>query len=83
MTRRAVALVGAMLLAGCSSKHDVNYYEGHGDDRDAVVAKCQNDPGALQHDPDCVNAIQAKSNDLFTPGKKGHASIGTLPARDK
>lgn len=83
MKRLAIASLGALVLAGCSSKHDVKYYEGHDNERDAVVAKCQNDPGALSHDPDCVNAVQAKSNDMFTPGKKGHATIGALPARDK
>ena len=37
----------------------VDWYVAHEDERKAMEAKCANDPGDLQNDPDCINAKEA------------------------
>lgn len=49
--------------AGCAPSPDqhqtVEFYRANAEARQAKVAECANDPGALDKTPDCVNARQA------------------------
>ena len=49
----------------------VTWYLQHEPERNAMTARCEDDPGRLQGDPDCVNAAAAKqkaANDKFFGG---------------
>lgn len=39
----------------------VDWYKAHKAERQAVLAKCRNNPGELANTPDCVNASRAQS----------------------
>lgn len=42
----------------------VDYYRTNPDARAAMLAECENDPGALGQKPDCINARQAARLDV-------------------
>lgn len=56
-----VVTVGAAV--SCAPAPDrantVTYYREHAEERDAILKRCADDPGALRDQPDCVNALQA------------------------
>jgi hypothetical protein len=59
-----VLLLG--VFTGCApapedSAQTVDYYRAHAKERQALVAKCVNDPGRLGNKPACINAQQAES----------------------
>ncbi len=57
-----LAAVVSSVLPACAqraSQHTVEYYSKHTEEREAKLAECANDPGALRHDPLCVNAREA------------------------
>lgn len=63
---RSYLVVGAALAAvACSSPpvppshQTVEFYRTNKEARQAKVAECANDPGALGKTPDCINAKQA------------------------
>ena len=72
--REALPLVSAIVigLSACSPDADaartVSWFEQHSDERKAVLAKCQDDPGHLAQTPNCMNASEAE----------GRASIGSV-----
>ena len=41
------------------ARFTVDYYREHADVREKTLGTCANDPGTLQHEPDCVNAREA------------------------
>ena len=58
----SVLLTAAVVCASCSKTEPpktVAYYKEHPAERDARMAVCNNDPGLLKNDPDCVNASMA------------------------
>jgi hypothetical protein len=57
------------------AQHDVAYYRRHADDRIRQLSSCANDPGALGHHPDCVNAREAERIE-------GIGSLQALPPMD-
>jgi len=61
------------VLASCSSDElgpprDVAYYMEHDEERKAVIAKCDNDPGRLELHPNCENAYAARTKMMLTSG---------------
>lgn len=53
-------------LAACSEPtRDVEYYEKNEAALDAQIEKCNNNPGELEHTPNCVNARQAAGNKFW------------------
>jgi len=59
------------VLASCSSDElgpprDVAYYMEHDEERKAIIAKCDNDPGRLKLHPNCDNAYRARTRLMFT-----------------
>jgi len=64
------------VLASCSSDElgpprDVAYYMEHDEERKAVIAKCDNDPGRLELHPNCENAYTARTELMLTSGNTG------------
>jgi hypothetical protein len=67
---RVVAAVAgcAVVLCGCSREPDeptrtVSWFQSHGEERRAMLAQCQDDPGRMSGRPNCINAIRAESLD--------------------
>ena len=60
-----LAIGAALTVAACSSPPEppthqtVAFYRANKEARQAKVAECANDPGALGKTPDCINAKQA------------------------
>jgi hypothetical protein len=40
--------------------NSVSYYREHGDERQATLKQCADDPGSFGRQPDCVNAREAE-----------------------
>lgn len=62
--RLYLGIVVTISAAACAPSPDpthqtVEYYQANPEAREAKVAECANDPGALGKTPDCVNARQA------------------------
>lgn len=62
--RLCLGIVVTIGSAACTPSPDpthqtVDYYRANKDARQAMVARCENDPGALGQTPDCINARQA------------------------
>ncbi len=59
--RWAFALLAIATMTGCDgeSTHDVAWYKAHDTERKAKILECQNDPGELEHAPNCQNAKEA------------------------
>lgn len=41
----------------------VDWYSEHKEERDRLLRECNNNPGQLRRDPNCVNAMQSMNND--------------------
>jgi len=59
--RACLGIVVTVTSAACTPSPDaphrtVEYYRDHATEREAKLAECSNDPGALGKTPDCVNA---------------------------
>ena len=59
--RACLGIVVTVASAACTPSPDpphrtVEYYRDHAAEREAKLAECTNDPGALGKTPDCVNA---------------------------
>lgn len=61
-----VVTIGAVACAPSPepTHQTVEYYRANRDARDAKLAECANDPGALGQTPDCINARQAARLDV-------------------
>lgn len=62
--RACLGIVVTVTSAACTPSPDpphrtVEYYRDHAAEREAKLAECANDPGALGKTPDCVNARTA------------------------
>src|SRR3569833_2811103 len=70
--RLSVVVVALLSVTACSPESEpprtVSWFEQHPEERKALLAKCQDDPGRLAETPNCVNASQAE----------GQASIGSV-----
>ena len=79
--RFVLALSACVVLTcavpGCSGSPEdtaqtVAYYRAHPKDRQALLARCANDPGRLGNKPACINATQAEN-------LEGIGSMRSLP----
>lgn len=64
--RFALWLAAALpfIAAGCGSSgpaRTVSYFQAHPKEREAVFARCANDPGTLGKSAECVNASHAEA----------------------
>ena len=62
----AVLLSGMIALTGCTKEalepvNTVEWYKAHDAEREAMLQKCQSNPGQLAETPNCVNAKEAAS----------------------
>jgi len=58
------ATVLPLIASGCGSSgpaRTVSYFEAHPREREAVFARCANDPGTLGKSAECVNVSQAEA----------------------
>lgn len=67
--RWCLGIVVTIGVAACApspnpTHQTVEYYRANRDAREAKLAECGNDPGALGQTPDCVNAKQAARMDV-------------------
>jgi hypothetical protein len=59
----AVVTVGSALSA-CAPKEPVqtvDWYKTHTAERDAMIARCDANPGELESTPNCINATDARN----------------------
>jgi len=68
-----VAALGIVSLAGCKGTHDVAWWKAHPNELKQQLAKCDSDPGELEHVPNCVNAKKAQADLLLGTGSKNMA----------
>ena len=59
-------LSGMITLTGCTKEalepvNTVEWYKAHDAEREAMLQKCQSNPGQLAETPNCVNAKEAAS----------------------
>ncbi len=62
MKKIICVLMFSILFAGCSKVEKVqtvDWYKKHNDERQQVMKKCNNDPGNLEDDKNCINAFAA------------------------
>lgn len=55
---------GAATDTPAPTGHDVHYYLDNPDERRAVIAECDNDPGSLGDTSNCINAYEADEEDM-------------------
>jgi hypothetical protein len=74
MNRKLLAFFFVAILSGCGEKtpvQTVEWYKEHDAERQAMIGKCQDNPGELAASANCVNAKQAQN-------EKDLARRGTL-----
>ena len=65
-THFTIGIFAAVLaLSGCSGDpksevHDVSYFMEKDEPREAMIERCDNNPGLYENDPNCINAQEAK-----------------------
>lgn len=69
---RIYALAALAFLAACGDSgtereavHDVEYYVEHPEERDAMTAQCENNPGEIGDTANCRNAREADRKSLI------------------
>lgn len=67
--RWCLGIVVTISAAACApspnpTHQTVDYYRTNRESREAKLAECANDPGALAQTPDCINAQQAARLDV-------------------
>ncbi len=67
------AVLVVATLAGCKGTHDVDWWKAHPNELRQQLAKCNGDPGELEHLPNCVNAKKAQADLMLSPGSKNMA----------
>ena len=73
MSPRTPCLRAIIMTVGCASgvfgcsrepeepARTVSWFQGHAEERKAMLAQCQDDPGRLREQPNCINATRAES----------------------
>lgn len=86
--RACLGIVVTIGSAGCApspnpTHQTVDYYRANPDARKEMLAKCENDPGALGRTPDCINALQAKRIDEPMKSLRDLPPLGLVPNEEK
>lgn len=63
-----VVALASLVLAGCfdgkekslGPVHDVGWFKENGEERQAMLEECSNNPGQLKETPNCSNALEAE-----------------------
>lgn len=72
-----LAGVALVAFAGCNEKvNTVDYYVEHEQEREAKLKECLNNPGAMQNNPNCINAHVALNKSLSIKYEKARAQEG-------
>lgn len=88
-TIKQVLLVMAVVagLAACGPKETVqtvDWYKAHTAERDAMLGRCQANPGELADTPNCINATDARDAAMWASRKGTEApkapTFGKKPA---
>jgi hypothetical protein len=82
--RACLGIVVTVGTAACApspnpTHQTVDYYRADPDARKEMLAKCENDPGALGRTPDCINALQAKRMDEPMKSLRDLPPLGLVP----
>lgn len=82
--RACLGIVVTVGAAACApspnpTHQTVDYYRANADARRAMLAKCENDPGALGRTPDCINALQAKRMEEPMKSLRDLPPLGLVP----
>jgi hypothetical protein len=74
--RRCLEIVTLGTVTACApapdATHTVDYYRAHAQERAQLLSRCDNDPGGLGRQPNCVNGQQAER-------VEGVGSLKSLP----
>ncbi|WP_299205391.1 EexN family lipoprotein [uncultured Amphritea sp.] len=68
----ALMVLVSFALTGCFDKgpdtgplKTVDWYKAHDDERQKILKLCSNNPGELEDDANCINALQAERAQSF------------------
>lgn len=69
MRKIAYLTIVVLLLSSCYREvvHDVAWWKAHMDELNTELKKCENNPGDLNNDPNCVNAEDAMGSLMLNP----------------
>jgi len=72
-----IALVATSTLSGCFSEktRTVEYYAENAEARAVKIKECANNPGELEHTPNCQNAAAAQAQLEFNSSNTGMPRI--------
>jgi len=58
----SILILASFLITACFEKEvkTVEWYKEHTKERDELLAQCKNNPGQLEHDPNCKNAFASR-----------------------
>lgn len=80
--KNGLGLLLLAALAACSPGNDelgplrdVAHFAAHPDERAAVIAQCDNDPGRFDLHPNCANAREAAWDQKMKPGNNAVPSL--------
>lgn len=63
-TKIFIILALTLFAFGCKKTEEVqtvDWYEQHNQEREAMLEKCNNNPGELMATPNCINASKARA----------------------
>nr|WP_313015161.1 EexN family lipoprotein [Brucella intermedia] len=71
--RYLIIVIAALSLAACDNKqsekkttNSVQYYLDHAGERKTQISLCDDNPGELDNDPNCINAYEADKKAMFS-----------------
>ena len=72
-----ISFAAATVLTGCFSEETktVSYYTENASARAEKLKECANNPGELEHTPNCQNAMAAQGQSEFNSNKTGMPRI--------
>lgn len=72
-----ITLAAASVLSGCygETTRTVEYYAENAEARTAKIKECANNPGELEHTPNCQNAASAQAQLEFNSSNTGMPRI--------
>jgi predicted small lipoprotein YifL len=67
-----LVMAAVAALSACGPKEPVqtvDWYKAHPAERDAMLGRCQANPGELASSPNCVNATDARNSQVWSSRK--------------